>query len=113
MPGENVQPLFDRDKLIDFLLSSFLRNLKSKPTRRSKIYDEFVAFYIDREVRKSLGRRGTIPPDALSFEAMEFSRQLAIFMASRGLTKLSQKVVSDVEASAFSHFAHLSLFVLC
>ena len=70
---------------------ALLRTLKRQPTRRCDIYDQFVDMYIDREIGKSMGQRNTIAPEALKIEAMEYARQLSVFMVEQNRTKVAQR----------------------
>jgi hypothetical protein len=69
------------------------RALRRKPTRRSTIYDEFVELHVDRQILKLSTQRNSakLTPSALRREATEFSRQLALRMATKGRTKLAPR----------------------
>ena len=91
-----VEGTIVEERLAAVVVRETLRALQRRPTRRSVIYDMFFKVYLDREIRKSLGKSGGVAPDELEFEASEFSRQLALYMTKKNTTKLSQKVRSKL-----------------
>ena len=98
--GDGSPMNVDYTALTNLVSTGLLRSLRRRPTRRTQIYAQFFKHYTDREIRKALGRRGGIAPDTLEFEALEYSRQLALYMTRKAATKLSQKVRSALFTDA-------------
>ena len=97
---EDKKVTVDADTLRDTISRMMIRALKRRPTRRTQVYDMFIDFYVDREIRKAMGQRGGVGGDELEFEAVEFARQLALHMSRKGTTKLAQKVRSNLFTDA-------------
>ena len=65
---------------------ALLRTLRRQPTRRVDIYDQFVALWLDREIRKVMGQRGSlsIAPQQLRLEVRGWLVEFANFVSPHG-----------------------------
>eukprot|EP00854_Cymbomonas_tetramitiformis_P004431 gene4431-5440_t len=62
--------------------------LRRKPITRYLIYSQFLNFWFEREVAKSLKVANGMSPDDLLWDVAEFSKGLAVEMMARNLSKV-------------------------
>ena len=58
-------------KLSGEIERALVRTLRRQPTRRADIYDWFVSLWLEREIKRAAGQRGSMSPEKLRLEVRE------------------------------------------